>query len=56
MPNESLLKQYLLRGVINVERGREADESGFCQNPLLASNLLKKRAPVSWASCVIYHG
>ena len=45
-----LLKQYFPTGVINVVRRREADERGICQNPLFASSLLNKRAPVSWAS------
>ena len=50
MPNGSLLKQYLPLGVMNVVIRHEADECGICQNPLLASNLLKKRAPVILAS------
>ena len=49
-PNGILLKQKRPNGVMNVVSRREAGESGICQNPLLASNLLNTLAPVSCAS------
>ena len=45
MPKGSLLKQYLPNGVIKVVRGRDSGANGICQNPLLASSLLKIVAP-----------
>jgi len=46
MPNGSLLKQNLLYGVINVVNNLDCLARGICQNPLLASNLLKTCARV----------
>lgn len=50
IPKGSLLKQYLLDGVMKVVRRQELGESGICQNPLLASSLVNSLAPVSWAN------
>ena len=45
--NGSLLKQYLPYGVRKVVRCREFLARGVCQNPQLASSLLKTLAPVT---------
>ena len=50
IPNGNFLKQYRPNGVMNVVRGCDCLASGICQNPLLASSLLKTLAPVSCAS------
>ena len=41
MPKGRRLKQYRPKGVINVVRSQEFGSSGICQNPELASSLLK---------------
>ena len=50
IPNGSLLSAYLPKGVIKVVSTFDTSDRGICQNPLLASNLLKNAAPVSCAS------
>ena len=50
MPKGSLLKWYLPTGVMKVVSGRDSGDNGICQNPLLASSLVKMVAPVSCAS------
>jgi len=52
MPNGSLLKQNLPYSVINVVNNLDCLARGICQNPLLASNLLKTLAPASCARVV----
>ena len=47
MPKGSLLNQKRPNGDINVVSGRDSSLSEICQNPLLASNLLKMVAPES---------
>ena len=49
MPKGILLKLKRPKGVMKVVRRRESSATGICQNPLLASNLLKTLAPVSCA-------
>ena len=46
IPNGIRLKEYLPNGVINVVSSRELSSKGICQNPLLASILLKTVAPL----------
>ena len=41
MPKSNLLKAYLPKGVIKVGSDLDSSDRGICQNPLLASNLLK---------------
>ena len=47
--NGILLKQNRPKGVMNVVSKRELSGRGICQNPLLASSLLKTFAPASCA-------
>ena len=54
MPNGSLLKQYLPKGVMKVIGSCDFLARGICQNPRLASSLLKTLTPVSWASLVYF--
>ena len=49
MPKGILLKQYLPNGVMKAVRSFDSLVSGICQNPLLASGLLKIVAPESCA-------
>ena len=41
IPNGSLLKQYLPKGVMNVVSNCDSSASGICQKPQFASSLLK---------------
>jgi len=50
MPKGNLLKQYLPNGIRTVVKWRDSSIRGICQNPLLASNLVKQVAPASWAN------
>ena len=50
MPKGNLLKWYLPKGVTKVVSGRDSGDNGICQNPLLASNLVKTVAPASCAN------
>lgn len=49
IPNGSLLNIYCPNGVMKAVKGQDCMAKGICQNPLLASNLLKVVAPDSWA-------
>ena len=50
--NGSLLKQNLSKGVMKVVNNLDSSANRICQNPLLASSLLKKFAPDNCASVV----
>lgn len=47
MPKQSLLKQYLPYGVINVVSRADSLDRGICQNPEFASSFEKILAPSS---------
>ena len=48
IPKGTLSQQYLPNGVMKVVSNFESLLSGICQNPLLASSLVKNRALVIW--------
>ena len=56
IPNGILLKQNRPKGVMNVVSKRELSARGICQNPLLASSLLKTFAPASCAKTLSTFG